>query len=119
MLDLQFICDNREAVEENCRRRGVTCDVARLVELRQQRGEIISAGDALRHEQKEIAGKIPQASSDERPALIERGKQLKEEVAANEAGARAVEAELRDLQSAIPNITHPDRKSTRLNSSHV
>jgi seryl-tRNA synthetase len=108
MLDLQFICDNRQAVEENCRRRGVECDVARLVELRQQRGEIISAGDALRHEQKEIAGRIPKATSDERPALIERGKQLKEEVAANEAGARAVEAELRDLQSAIPNMTHPD-----------
>jgi len=107
MLDLQYICDNREAVEENCRRRGVECDVSRLVELRQQRGELISAGDALRHEQKETAGKIPQAPSDERPALIERGKELKTKVAENEAQAKQIEAELRDLQSAIPNLTHP------------
>ena len=108
MLDLQFICDNQPAVEENCRQRGVECDVARLSELRDRRGELISSGDALRHEQKETAGKIPKATNDERPALIERGKQLKVQVTDNEGQLKQIEEELRDLQAQIPNMTHPD-----------
>ncbi len=108
MLDLQYICDNADAVEANCRNRGVTCDIARIVELRDSRAELIAAGDALRHEQKEIAGKIPQASSDERPALIERGKALKSQVAENEATLKQVAADLKDELSRVPNMTHPD-----------
>ena len=108
MLDLQYICDHRDAVEENCRQRGVHCDVAKISELRDRRGELISSGDALRHEQKETAGKIPKASNDERPALIERGKQLKAQVTENETQLKQIEEELRDLQAQIPNMTHPD-----------
>jgi seryl-tRNA synthetase len=108
MLDLQFICDNRSAIEENCRQRGVTCDLGRLVALRDQRGELIAMGDRLRHQQKEVAGKIPQAAADERAGLVERGKELKVQVAESEAAVRAVEAELRVEQSRIPNLSHPD-----------
>ncbi len=108
MLDLQFICDNRAAVEENCRLRGVTCDIARLLELRQRRGELISAGDEWRHEQKEIAGKIPKAAAEDRPSLVERGKELKSLVAQNENELREVEAFLKEEVSLIPNMTHPE-----------
>ncbi len=108
MLDLQFICDNRELVEENCTRRGVACDIPRLIDLREQRGTLISAGDALRHEQKDIAGQIPKAASDERAGLVARGKELKVLVADNESSLRDVEAALKIEQSRIPNLTHPD-----------
>jgi seryl-tRNA synthetase len=107
MLDLQFICDNSELIEKNCRDRGVPVNLQELLALRSSRGTLITEGDALRHEQKEIAGRIPKATPEERPALIERGKQLKEQVAVNEASLRTVEAELRALQSKIPNLTHP------------
>ncbi len=108
MLDLQYICDNADAVEANCKQRGVECDVAAIVKLRDQRGELISAGDALRHEAKETASKIPKASSDERPTLIARGKELKGQVAENEAALKQVEADLKEQQSRVPNLTHPD-----------
>src|SRR5690606_16432255 len=39
---------------------------------------------------------------------IERGKLLKEQVAQNEASLRTVEAELREIHSRVPNLTHPD-----------
>jgi seryl-tRNA synthetase len=108
MLDLQYICDNVAAVEENCRRRGMPGDVGGIVALRDRRSELIQSGDALRHEQKDIAGQIPKASKEERPPLIERGKELKSLVAENEAALRQIEDELREQQSRLPNMTHPD-----------
>lgn len=109
MLDLQYICDNVERVVENCRNRGVTADIGKIVELRGRRGELISQGDNLRHEQKDVAGKIPkEKDSAARQALVGRGKELKDLVAANEASLRDLEAELRVELLRVPNMTHPD-----------
>lgn len=108
MLDLQYICDNAELVEQNCKNRGVECDLPRILELRQQRSTLISAGDKIRQQQRETAAQIPKASAEERPALIEAGKQLKIDVAANESELKEVEAELYVEQSRLPNMTHPE-----------
>lgn len=108
MLDLQFICDNPELIEKNCRDRGVPVDLKQLHLLRASRSTLITDGDLLRHEQKEIAGQIPKAAAADRPGLIERGKQLKEQVALNETALRTVETQLRAEQTRIPNLTHPD-----------
>ncbi len=108
MLDLQFLCDNIDAVAENCRNRGLDIRVEGLISLREKRGQLIAETDRLRHDQKEISGRIPQASSDERPALIARGKELREQVNFNEAVLKDIEEELRELQLQIPNMTHPD-----------
>ena len=108
MLDLQFICDNAELVEQNCTNRGVECNIPRIIELREQRGSLITAGDDLRRQQKETAGKIPKASNEERPELIEFGKQLKAQVAENDSTLKDVETELYSEQSRLPNLTHPD-----------
>ena len=108
MLDLQFICDHAAEVEANCRNRRIDCDVQAIIALRDRRSELIQLGDALRSEQKVIAGKIPKASSEERPALIERGKELKGLVAEHDAKLAEVANQLRELQCALPNMTHPD-----------
>lgn len=108
MLDLQFICDNQELIQKNCRDRGVPVSLPELLALRASRSTLITEGDQLRHEQKEIAARIPKAAPGDRSALVERGKQLKESVAVNEASLRTVEAQLRAEQSRIPNLTHPD-----------
>ncbi len=108
MLDLQYICDNPELVEENCKNRGVECNIPRILELRTQRSSLIAAGDDIRRLQKETAAKIPKATAEERPTFIEQGKQLKVEVAENEAALKEVETELHAEQSILPNMTHPD-----------
>jgi seryl-tRNA synthetase len=109
MLDLQFICENQALVEENCRNRNVPVDLARLVELARQRSQLIVEGDKHRHEQKEIAAQIPKiADKEQRQALVERGKLLKQLVADNDASLKTLEVLLRDLEMQIPNLTHPD-----------
>lgn len=108
MLDLQFICDNRDLVEKNCRDRGVSADIASLVKLRDRRSELIRHEDRLRHEQKESSSLIPKTKdAAEKQRLIARGKELREQINHVEAERRQVEENLRDLQSVIPNLSHP------------
>ena len=59
MLDLQFVCDNLEAVQANCRNRGVTIDLSQITSLRERRGQLIAEGDNLRREQKELSPLFP------------------------------------------------------------
>ncbi len=109
MLDLQFICDNQDAVAQNCRNRGIEADIAGIVSMRQQRGQLISDGDALRREQKETSSQIPkEPEAEKKQALIARGKELRQQVSANEAELKQIETRLREEQSRIPNMTHPD-----------
>ncbi len=109
MLDLQFICENQALVEENCRNRAVHVDVARLVDLARQRSHLIVEGDKHRHEQKEIAAQIPKVSDKaQRQTLIDRGKQLKQLVAENDTTLKTLEAQLREFEMQVPNLTHPD-----------
>ena len=109
MLDLQFLCENRDAVEANGQARGVSVDLGRLLELRDRRSGLIQTEDALRHEQKESGALIPKTKdAAEKAALVARGKELRERIAAAEADRKQVEEELREEQLRVPNMTHPD-----------
>ena len=120
MLDLQFICENAELVSENNRNRGVDVDVARVVELRGQRGELQQHGDALRGEQKTVSKQTGQAKSQaEREPLIARGKELRELVATAEEQLAAVQCELDDLVSQIPNMSHPDAPVGKIDKENI
>ncbi len=119
MLDLQFIYDNRELVEQNCRNRGFEPDLDSIINLRDQRSALIQQGDELRRQQKETSAKIPKASNEERPALIAQGKELREQVGAAEDELKQVECELRERQSLLPNMTHPDAPIGKLEKDSV
>jgi len=108
MLDLQFICDHRDEVIENCTKRGVQADVDAVIRLRDQRNALIVRGDEIRRQQKDVSARIPKAAADERPGLIEQGKVLRDEVSAIDEQLRVVEEQLRSEQARIPNLTHPD-----------
>ena len=109
MLDLQFVCDNLDAVRANCQHRHVEVDLTRLLGLRELRSELITTRDGDRQRQNEIAQAIPKEKSPEaRQALIEQGKILKQTVPAVEEKLKVVEADIRAALMTIPNLTHPD-----------
>jgi seryl-tRNA synthetase len=108
MLDLQFVCDNLNEVRTNCQNRHVVVDLNRLVELRDSRSQLIVALDKDRQRQNEIAQAIPREKSpDVRKALIEEGKGLKQNLPAVEAQLKEIEADIRNVLMAVPNLTHP------------
>ncbi len=109
MLDLKFIKENAEAVKKNVADRFMTVDVDRVIELYDRRNALITEVDSLRQKRNENAKKMKgPMDQEQRAALIEEGKKLKEDIASIEENFAAVETELNAEAARVPNMAHPD-----------
>ncbi|QQR61013.1 serine--tRNA ligase [Candidatus Uhrbacteria bacterium] len=108
MLDIRFVRENIDAVRQNIANRGVSVDLDALLELDAGRLVLLREVEAMRKERNEVADAMKSATPDTRPALIERGKKLKEDVSAKESDLEMVEKAWREEALKLPNITHPD-----------
>jgi len=109
MLDRKFIVENAELVQQNCRNRNVTVDVARLVELDTQRREKLNEVQELNRRANEVSKTIGQAKdAQEREARKEEGRRLREQKDAAQSEHDQLEAVVLELQASIPNMSHPD-----------
>ena len=108
MLDVQFICDNLDAVKTNCKNRNVSADVDRVVALDDERRQLISTMQVKQQEANAIAKSVGQEKDPaKRQEKIALGKQRREEIVKDEAQLKQVEADLKAAVSTIPNMTHP------------
>jgi seryl-tRNA synthetase len=89
-------------------RRGFALDVTSLEKLLAARNAAIHRGDDARAASKRTATAVRAASADERPALVERARELKTVVGEAEAEARELDAQLQDLLLGIPNLPADD-----------
>jgi seryl-tRNA synthetase len=108
MLDLRFIREHAEEVKTNIQRRHVNVDVDELLRLDKERVVLLQETEELRRERNAIAEHMKSATAEQRPGLIERGKQLKELLAEKEEVLRMRDEEVRVLALKVPNMTHPD-----------
>ena len=109
MLDRKFIIQNADVVRENSLRRGAACDIDRIIELDAQRLEKLQLAEELNRDANATSKLIPKAKDDaERKELIEKGRALREQKEAATKEHDDLEQEILALQSAIPNLTHPD-----------
>ena len=109
MLDRKFIIQNIDLVHENCKKRGVECDVDRIVELETQRLAKSQEAQELNRQANETSSKVGPAKDDaERKALIEQGKQLRAQKDVAQKAHDELDAEIKTLQAMIPNMTHAD-----------
>src|SRR5215212_10298824 len=120
LLDLKFIRENAEAVEENCKNRGVDADVALVIELADRRSALIQELNELRQRQNEMAKSIGKERDEEvRGRLIEESRAMKERLPSKEEELREVEERLRDEQLKVPNMTHPFLFNGKANTENV
>ena len=109
MLDLKYIQKNPELVKSNSQNRNMQINLEKLLDLAARRSSLIQELDEVRREQNEIAKKMKsQLSTEERTALIEKGHSLKATTAEKEKEQRELEPLLKEEQSRVPNLTHPD-----------
>lgn len=110
MLDRKFIIQNPDLVRENCARRGVECDVDRIVTLDAERLQTLQLAEDLNRQANETSKEIPKAKDDpeRKKELIEKGRQLREQKDAAHRKQEELDQEITALQAAIPNLTHPD-----------
>jgi seryl-tRNA synthetase len=108
MLDRKTIVENLELVKENCRRRGVHCEVDQLVEIEHARRAKLQEAQELNRQANEISKQIGKAASaEEREQLKERGRLLREQKDAAQVEHDRLDAAAHELQAHIPNLTHP------------
>lgn len=109
MLDRKFILQNAQQVHENCERRGVPCDIDRIVELEIQRVKQLQLAQELNRQANECSKQIPKAADDaQRQELIARGRELRQQKDDAQKQCDENESEILAIQTLIPNMTHPD-----------
>ena len=105
MIDLRILRDDPELVRDSQRARGADPrTVDRLLAADVARRSAVATGDSLRAEQKAFGRTIGKAAPGDRPALLERGKEMAAAVKAAEATELAANQELSAAQLALPNV---------------
>jgi seryl-tRNA synthetase len=105
VIDLRTVRENPDLVRASQRLRGADEGlVDALLAADETRRSAVSQADSLRAEQKTLGRSVSRASAEERPALLERAKQLAAEVKAAEAAQDDADAALRAAHLAIPNL---------------
>jgi len=110
MLDIKFIKENAELIKEAARKKHLSFDVAKLLELEDARKSTQATFETLRTEQNKLGEEIPKATDMiTRTKLIEELKPLKEKVQAAEEAMKAVMKDWQTCMLQVPNI--PDISS--------
>jgi seryl-tRNA synthetase len=109
MLDYKFIAENLSAVTANIADRFMKADAHEVARLYAKRTELTTNLQGLQQKRNANAsamkGKLEQ---DQRNALIEEGKKLKDEISQAENELAEVEKNLLTEARKIPNMAHPD-----------
>lgn len=106
MLDIRFIRENPEAVQENARRKGYDVDIQKLLELDGERRSLQQIVDELREKRNANASKMKGGKPEQ--ALIDEGKQIKVELAEREEYLTNTDMAFTELLKKVPNMAHED-----------
>ena len=106
MLDIRFIRDNADAVQNNAKNKGYDVDISKLLDLDAKRRKLLTEADGLRTKRNDNVSK----SKGSRPTddLIAEGKAIKEQLATIEPQLKGIDNDYFGLLNSIPNISLPD-----------
>ncbi|HEY4480079.1 MAG TPA: serine--tRNA ligase [Candidatus Paceibacterota bacterium] len=104
MLDIKFIRENAELVQDGAQKKHIDFDVKKLIEIDDRRKELSQEIDQKRAKQNEVSEKIPTVPREEKEALIRKMIPLKEAVRKLEEELKNVMTEWQKMMVATPNI---------------
>jgi len=102
MLDIQFIRDNAEKVQEASGQKGYKVDISELLKVDEERRTLLSSVEVLRQKRNDNAAKMKGGKPT--PELIHDGKLIKMELAQQEEQFAGLDAEYEKLLRAVPNV---------------
>src|SRR6266446_10196400 len=106
MLDIQFIRENPELVQEKSKQKGYVVDIKKLLLLDTDRRTQLTQIEELRRKRNAQAGAAKGQKPN--PEQLAAGKKLKEELAAIEADLGKIETEYFVLLKQVPNMPLDD-----------
>ena len=109
MIDLRHLTERKEEIARNISNRGLNIDLDAVISLQGSRSALLSEVELLRKNRNENARKMKgNMGKEERTALIEEGKALKEKIGEVEEQLRNTESDYFEMAKLIPNYAHPD-----------
>ena len=106
MLDIRFIRENPDRVQEAATQKGYKVNIQELLSADESRRELQAKTDELRTKRNEISSQMKGGKP--APELVEQGKQLKTELAEVEDHLRVADETYIDLLKQVPNMPHDD-----------
>jgi len=102
MLDIKYIRENKEKVQENCKNRLVEIDINELLKLDEEKRKLQTTIDELRAKRNSGSKTKPT------PEQMEEMKKIGEEIKSLEEKQEPLEGEMRTMLMRVPNMTHPE-----------
>jgi seryl-tRNA synthetase len=106
MLDIKFVRENAEAVQKNSDQKGYAVDVSATLALDAEYRSLLTKTEEIRRERNALADSLKTAKPS--PAQIERGRELKTELAELEESLTRTEAAFLESFKRIPNMAARD-----------
>lgn len=106
MLDIRFIRENADLVQQAAQQKGYQVNIAELLSSDERRRELQQKADELRTRRNEVSSQMKGGKP--APELIEEGKVIKTELAEVEDHLRVVDEEFTRLLKAVPNMPEED-----------
>lgn len=111
MLDIKYIRENKEAVKKNCELRNIQCDVDRLLELDEERKDLIEKIEGFRKGKNAINDQMKDIANigvEEKEEILTRANAIKVNLEQLEPKFEEINKKFQELILKIPNMTHPD-----------
>ena len=109
MLDIRFIRENAERVQQDALNKGYkNADIQAVIALDDERKTLTAKIDELRTRRNQIAASMKNAGGKPSAEQIAEGKKIKEELAVFEKDYRELDEKLTAVLKGIPNILQPD-----------
>ncbi len=108
MLDIKFVRENPDIIKSVIEQKRVNLDLDKLLALDSEVAEIKKNLQALQEQRNSHSKKIPKATNEERPALIEQGREIGKKIDEIKPSLHEKEEELKDYLYRVPNIPSPD-----------
>jgi seryl-tRNA synthetase len=108
MLDIAFIRQNPDIVKAAVKNKRLDVSIDDLLAADQARREALTKLEQQRARKNQVAAEIPKASKEDRPKLIDEGKQVKAEIEKLEPEVAQLTAKLDDLMLRVPSIPRPE-----------
>ena len=119
MLDIQYIRDHKEAIAKAAAAKHVDIDIETLLAIDRKRIQLLQELEELYSLKNDINDLIAKASPEERPAIIEKGKEIKRRTEATEPEFEAVKREFDALMAKVPTIPSEDTPSGGSDADNV
>ena len=109
MIDLRILRDNPDEAREAQRRRGASPElIDEILAADESRRSSIAVFEKLRAEQKAMGKDVAQAQGDEKAALLERTKELSQQVKEADTAQGVAEATFYEAMVRLPNLASPE-----------